>query len=973
MPALHRILLPVVLLLSAAACDNVGRAFDRDLGGSDPNPTPGESIIQVVPDGGDSREGRPKVRAAFPADGGWPTTVPIVVEFSESLNEASIEPSSPTATDAKVILRVRGATQVLPCQYDFVANGRVLVMRPLTELSNAQTPTYEVVLLPGGRDVDGLRFSVPTDGTVLTSFQVNQDASFKDGRILTTYPRDNSREATRETAYWVFFDRPANPNSILLSTTSLRLRRRGGPDLVGKRELPLSVATIDDPRIVRFTPDDLLAGSTTHELIVDATITFGSDGTLDFRGRTPFAVFETIGPAAPTAVAIGNTTSGFPNKVNRANLGTVVLQVTTTSDTQPGDGVRARIYGGDATTAATSDVAFVEGTATVPGLGVQTISVDFAGKLGSLTSPKFDDGSLTIAAQLVRGSQQSGFSQSDSGDAPVFDITPPTLVRAGPPASPDGADIVTDQEAVAFFGRANEGIAEASLTDGVSPAVELFASGNDGRFLMKPILLGRLPTVGALAATRSYTLTLTDRAGNLATAPATGRIVQRGLLTGTVATELTVEVFDNTTLLPLANATVVVEPDVPTVPPTNPIVRTTNAAGAATFTNLTAPRHTITIVRAGYHLQSVYNTNAAFASLPLRPLVNPAATLSGNALFEPAPGTTVAVGCSGFDDPTQVDVRTTNAAPSSIPATPIVPNRPTMLTAFGGQFEPTATPTFSLQAIQMLGATTTVATAPPVSPAAGETLTTNLALVTPVPLQFGGLVGSYTQDLGTATGLDLANLVNGRPTVRVTTSMVGFTGQVLAGVGFARLTTGTTFETNVNFSLPAFAQLTAFTPVGWVLTDARDLNGRISRRRDLISNFAQGTIAPNGLAAPAIPSIALPPTPAAAVPAVIFDDVLDPANGGVCLYELTAEDLAGRKWFVLAADTDAVGGTDTIQLPDLAAAGVTGLAAGTWTMQVEGRLFISLTSAAANDLVLTERLRTEVLLARSSRVPFTVP
>jgi hypothetical protein len=41
-------------------------------------------------------------------------------------------------------------------------------------------------------------------------------------------------------------------------------------------------------------------------------------------------------------------------------------------------------------------------------------------------------------------------------------------------------------------------------------------------------------------------------------------------------------------------------------------------------------------------------------------------------------------------------------------------------------------------------------------------------------------------------------------------------------------------------------------------------------------------------------------------------------------------------------------------------------------MQNEGRVFLSLVGATANDFVLTERVRTEILYVRSAPVPFPV-
>ena len=420
-----------VLFLLAVGCDNVGRAFDPVLDPTAGSPTTAFSPIQIVLTDGDAREGRPKVKATAPKGGGWPLTVPIVVEFSESINEHSVLPTSPGGTDGKIIVRVKGTTVALPCSYEFLAGGHLLVMRPVTPLSNEQNPSYEVVLLPEGRDVDGVRFSVPTDGTVLAEFQVNQDPAIVDGRIVATFPRDNQGEALRETSYFVFFDRPANEPSI--TATSFQLRAAGGAAVAGAIDLPLELLNQDDPRVVRFTPDDPLPAAAQFELVVDATITFGTEGTLDFRGRTPFATFETVLPQAPTAVHVGNPTPGFDDKINSSNLGGVTLAVTTPSDAEAGDLVVARIYGGDRATSATGDKVFVERQAVAAAAGAQTVTVDFSGTLGTVAQPKFDDGEITFCTQLQRGSHHSGFMQNRSSDNPVFDVTPPTLTTVGPP------------------------------------------------------------------------------------------------------------------------------------------------------------------------------------------------------------------------------------------------------------------------------------------------------------------------------------------------------------------------------------------------------------------------------------------------------------------------------------------------------------------------------------------------------------
>ena len=257
---IHPTLPLAILLFLLVGCDNVGRAFDPGVDPTDPGVGTTTSTIQVVRNGGDTREGRAKVKAVFPKDGGWPGAVPIVVEFSESMNEDSILPTSATASDGKVVVRVKGTTQALPASYDVVPAGRGLVVRPVTALTNDQHPTYETVLLSGTRDADGVRMTVAGEGEVLAEFQVNQDPSFGDGRILTTFPRDNQRDATRETAYYAFFDRPPALSSI--TTDNFVVRVQGGAAVDGDIDAPLELLAVDDSTgvgCVQTTPGAALA------------------------------------------------------------------------------------------------------------------------------------------------------------------------------------------------------------------------------------------------------------------------------------------------------------------------------------------------------------------------------------------------------------------------------------------------------------------------------------------------------------------------------------------------------------------------------------------------------------------------------------------------------------------------------------------------------------------------------------------
>ena len=174
-------------------------------------------------------------------------------------------------------------------------------------------------------------------------------------------------------------------------------------------------------------------------------------GNLDFNGRTPFSEFDTVAPAPPTLVELDMPQAGFPNKINANNVETVQLAITPPADALAGDTVIARIYGGDAETTPTFDETFVERTGTVVAAGHPGRSIDFSGTLGTAASPGLDGGEITFAAQMQ--SRQRAIwicAQRQPMRIPVFDVTPPTLLSAGPPGS--GNDIFTDGEWLSYYG-----------------------------------------------------------------------------------------------------------------------------------------------------------------------------------------------------------------------------------------------------------------------------------------------------------------------------------------------------------------------------------------------------------------------------------------------------------------------------------------------------------------------------------------
>jgi len=964
MPRLLCVVLSVVLTALVAGCDNVGRVFDPNINPGGGPGEPGTSEIQVPPFGGDLRDGRPLVRQAYPTGGGWPASVPIVVEFSESVNEASLEPTSPGGTDGRLIVRLQGTEQPIPAGYDFLAGGRLLVLRPTTGLVNNPDPTsglipvYEVVLLPEARDVDGVRFQ-GSEEEILASFTVDAPEQDEDGQILALFPRDNQQDVAREIAIIAVFTRVANVGTLTSANFSLSMDQ--GEVVPGQLDVPLSVLSIPDSRVVTLLPDEELEPNRVHELTVTSGITFGQQGTLQFNGASPFAEFTTSGVPAPCDVLVGNSTMNFPDKINRANLTNLRMEVDLPADAAVGDQVLARIYGGDREEVENSAaLLFVERIAELDMAGVQTVSLDFSGELGSLAQPLLDEGRVTFVTQLRRGSAHSGIVHGSS-DARL-DTVMPEVLSFGPPASSSGMDVITDLAHLVLYGVANEGLGEAVLTDGINTA-QLFAGRQQGEFVMEPL------QVGVLTAPRGFSLTVTDTAGNMAAGPATGNIVQRGVITGAVSTSMTVEAYDAATLLPLAGATVVVEPGVPVLPATGRVMATTGADGRVELTGLAAASRTTTVYLAGYDIVTLYDSDVSHASLPLRPIGGAAASLTGSALFQPTIGVTVLVGSGSFEDPMLLAVETDNASPNTIPTTAILANRPTVVTALGGVFEPASTPTFGFHGCNMCGLDLRTPTPPLVGVAAGEESEAGLALLAATVPFIASIPVPIAEDFDLAVGLDTANLVGGGPLVRCTMSMFGFPGQSLFGVGFATPLGGAVFSITGTYSLSLFTVLTPYQSVQWIASEARDVEGRTSRVRAQLTPLTGSVI--DLVDPPPIPVVTGPVGAVTGAPLVMVVDAVDPAALPLFrgFLEITAEDVSGRVWTLMAEDQDAAGATDAYQFPDLA--GLAALETGDWSILATSRLFIDL-FGEVGDFALAERRRSELTFARSAPLTVTV-
>jgi hypothetical protein len=425
-----RRILPSLALLALSACaDNVGALWDPDRGGSDDG-----SGISVVPSQGRLVDTRPRVLSADPKGSGWPTTVPIVVVFSESIARDSVEgqsaggggglPGLPTA--ARVQVRSVSTQQAVPTTLSWLVGDRVLVLTPTAGLVADQD--YEVVVDPEVRDVDAVRKG-GSEPEVVATFRTDRGAEVTEGQVVATIPAANERDVEREADVHVIFDRPCDPTTV--DDTSFRVED-AGVLLPGDRSYPISVGDIEDTRVLSFRASDGLPSGSELAIRFTDSISFLQAGQLDFSNRDPYATFETVRGKAPERVAVGNVVPGFPDQINAQNFSNVVVDVDVDASVIAGSEVLVRIYGFDADTEAEDDLAFVEQAASVPIDGPTTVSVVFGAALGEALRPRFDEGGLAFRAAVAVDGRRSGFSATAAGNSPRFDITPPEVTGLTP-------------------------------------------------------------------------------------------------------------------------------------------------------------------------------------------------------------------------------------------------------------------------------------------------------------------------------------------------------------------------------------------------------------------------------------------------------------------------------------------------------------------------------------------------------------
>ncbi len=960
-------------MLALSCGDNVGRLFDRGYGKGGGTAS---SSIQAPAPKAVVLANRPLVQRVAPTGGGAQATTAVYVLFNEAMNLESLKAST-TQEPAHLYLRRKGSSggsaggsngipggtttnTPLPGTYDLLLGGRLLVFRPSPALAPNQT--YEIFAGNNVRDLD--RSTLQKQG-VLGEFKT--DGNVQSGpSVVFEYPALNDQGTPRDAPVLIGFSQPIDPTTVKSSTffMSLSTDKSAVP---GTIDYPLMVGPAPDTRLARFVPTDPLGAVAGY----DFTYTDGiQTGTIKLAvgTRKPPIQFTTMAPLAPISIRVGNPTTDagvtFENKINLRNLDNLTLEVDLPAGTLVGDKVLLRIYGQDASVTTADSLLFTELTTQVTIAGAHQEVFPVPGKVGTVAKKLFKDGKLSFAAAVLRGTSQTGLTLALN---PEQDTVRPTVDSLGPPLAIGTTNVfLTDLNAAAIHGTASEALGALELTV-ASQTYGLFASTEDGRFFSLPFFLGRN------SADLPFAMNAIDGAGNRSLNSFNGFFRQRGFLTGSVAGgSLRVLAYDDATLQPISGVQVIIEPGFPQKPAVGQISAQTLADGSVTFTGLASARYSITLVRAGYHLYSLLNTGAAQLSLPMRPLAQATATVSGTLAFGVIPGMSAKAGLNLLDDDSNdggVNTNSTNA--NTLDAVAVRPNRPLMATGFAGILPPTGKPAFLFTSAELASTNGGKGVNLPPQSVKGGGQAYTVAMAMAAPAVTGKYLVPYTVDLSKALGLDTTKL-DGDLQVHLLASLGGFSGTSLMGLGF---TTGTGSIRSVdgNYDTGTLLSFAGLGPLLWSSVQAKDQAGNISRSRAVFTDTSFGLVLVLG-DMPGVPVLDAPAGNFTGSPAVTFADRMDTASlaNSVAPRRIRAVDSKDRRWDLYSFDEDGTSASakDTIQFPVLPS-GTVGLSTGAWKITVED-WFVLAPGSNASEINFEDFSRLHLGWARSKAENHTI-
>jgi len=914
-------------LTTLAGCsDNISCVFTTGCGDPPPGAL-GGSPAKLPSNGQRIVDAPPAVTSVLPdAMDAHPTT-PVVVVFSESMNDDTVLDGIDLFQEVGVF------SDMVPTNKFLVADGRVLILLPEDDLVsgfyfvrvNTEDPITDLTGQALGR----------MDGDELGMFQVDDMADVP-AEVLTTFPERAEDDASDTPEIVVVFDRTVNSATVNGQTIDVLVE--------GAAPVPDPAPSVVGGTSTVFTWRSQNSGgdltSFGPSAAVEVTISPDAMPILDLDGdpvRERIVDFTTSEVSTPTLVEIESQPTdavGIANLDRADPLAELMIRVDLVNG-EVGDLVELFFFGLDPDDDPADLIALLRqteltGAGPFPDATFDAATADLTFSVSPL-EPRFADGTLAVAARTRRDGAVSPLRVLDTDpdlagiqDA-LLDTRAPTILELF------GADgetdlFSTDQRRLVLGGTADEVLRSVEVVSGIGDNGTLppvVGSEDGGGFLAAPVPFD----LGTPATT--YTAIAYDVALN-PSAPIMGAATQLGIVGPTAfapGDPLTVEVFDAITLEPLVGALVVVHADdgtTSTLDQTSP----TDGLGIATFLSAApgALDALVTVDLAGYDLFTFHGVPAQRLSIPLRPTsVSSAASVLGQVRgADVAPLTLVIADTRRPESAgTFYDVGACTGAPAVCPHGPqfVVADRAGTQTLFGGEFQQTLgayDPTGLLAAFELS------VPRPPV--ATGEQ---DMADVAVDQLLRDGPTAERRVELpdvvldgSGAVGVDFTMLdgdarFTGDARILVEATLPGLARPAPVGLALGFLQGGSMDTWDVRSVIPGDAQ-----PLGglgsvldevYLRLEARDDVGRSSTRRIDSDDLSPGLVVPLA----DVPDLVDPPPGGNSLATsydVLITDTIPDGFAGTGFHRVQLTDSTGRGWSIWRLD-----GTGTqvrLRVPD---------------------------------------------------------
>jgi len=986
-----------VLWLAAACEDNVGCVFVNGCSGDPPLP-PNEALRPVTGEWISSAV--PEVVASFPTGTGHPGTTPVVLVFSETIQIQSV-------AGAFELVR-EGSVQPVPAAQALVSEGRVLVMLPSTT-TPLGAGTYVVLLAEDAVVVDlgGQQLDLEA-GAEVGRFTVVSDP-VEEPQLVTTFPEDGAADQGESLELLAVFDRPLDGATV--TPLAFDVRVDGANPVPDPLAQPLRVGTapgVPDARVLvyqRLDPDGLplpFGRSATVELRLSPAGSELADADGDELEATTVS-FETLAFAAPLggsllsdpfdAIGLANLTDGNPEEL--------MLEVELDM-AEPNDSLDLYLFGlqrrDDENPPLIALLRTKRLTGTAPIQSTIFTREEINLQLSAAPADvRFEDGPLTFAFALRRGSASSPLVVLDLDDAPEtildpeLDITAPVLASwAGLGGTSEFRSELRD---LSLAGQANErvrGVEVSTQLGGNGSMPPVVGADEDGFFLAAPVPLGRLDGGAA-----TFSAVLRDRAQN-PTAALSGEYLQRGALgpgAFTPGQTLEILVYAGDTLEVIQGARVLVHSDLgngvdyPFFVATN-----TGLDGRAMVATPGNPAvgAILTVVQPGFDLFTLHGVPVTRLSVPLEPSGQTPALATGRAATSDSGALAIAGLDRRFDDsrrgasaPRGFRGMACSLANDTLlcdyEGAPFPPRELGARSFFAGDFAQTEAGFSAADVLQAFALTLPLPPANPGAEQEAELEVSGLLAAGPVgdaaqavpPFRFrlpaaSGLVPPFEDDLETS-GILFAGLE---------TLVPGLPSAIAVGPAVS-------FELAADLWTVLGAYPGAIAPAGslgsagsvdtdpFVRVELVDTLGSACGVRQRVSTLAAGGPLPEFLALQA--PLPTAPAPGAATGGQAFDlrfvHAIGDARSEGGLYRVTLVDAAQRRWILWRFDP--AGSADVaVRVVDVGDGGLVGLADGVLSATV---VAFAWNGFDATDLLWSDVERRFELFARAAPLQFQKP